>query len=222
VDERRGAEMIDLEDFSPLLEATDSEADPQERSEEYYRKQILRLQEEFQRELERVKKEAYAQGFKDGSRQAAQELQREYSQKLKEVEGEYRKRFESLKLNIDSIIQELQAELSAVKENFLKVLSDSLGQLLEYLFISRENAPFVKKKFEELLKEFEGEEVIRIEVGKTLYSFVKGEAVKLSPELGDNDFRIVFKDYSVEARVGEKLKVVRDELEREVKKAAGL
>jgi hypothetical protein len=222
MDEGRGTEMIELEDFSPLLKASESEDESRERSEEYYQKQILKLREEFQKELERVRKEAYAQGFKEGSRQAAQELQEEYARKLKEIEEEYLKRFESLKLNIDSIVQELRAGLSAVKENFIKALSDSLVELFEYLFISPENAPFVKEKLKELLEEFEGEEVVKIEVGKTLYSFLKGEAVKLSPELGDNDFKIVFKNYSVEARVEEKLKVIRDELEREIKKATTL
>ena len=105
-----------------------------------------------------------------------------------------------------------------VVRNFLKTVSDSLVEILEFLYISPENAPFVRKSLEELLSTFTSEELLSVEVGRELGKVFKGDKVSVNEELDENDFRLVFKEFTLESKLKDKLKLLREELEREIKK----
>jgi hypothetical protein len=77
----------------------------------------------------------------------------------------------------------------------------------------------VAQKVGELIKEFGGEELVRVEAGRNLVKALKGEEAELNPSLGENDFRLIFKEFSVESSFREKLNLLREEIEREIKKA---
>ena len=100
-----------------------------------------------------------------------------------------------------------------------RVILSSLEEVLEFLFINPKNSEFVAQKVGELIKEFGGEELVRVEAGRNLVKALKGEEAELNPSLGENDFRLIFKEFSVESSFREKLNLLREEIEREIKKA---
>ena len=91
--------------------------------------------------------------------------------------------------------------------------------MLEFLYIDPKNAEFVSKKIEEIIGEF-SEEVLTIELGEELFKFVDHKNKKKNPELGVNDFRINFDMFSIESRIKEKIQLIREEVERAVKKSS--
>lgn len=218
--------MIDLEDFSPFLEVNKKteakEKEGEERSleelEAFYREELLKLQEHYRREMEKAKEEAYRKGFREGVEKARSELETKMKSSLEEMEKSYNEKLSVLKKNLDSLVFQIEEKGNAVISDFLKSVSDSLMEILEFLYISPENAPFVKRSLEELLSTFSSEELLSVEVGKELGKLLTGEHVKVNEELGENDFRLTFKEFTLESKLKEKLNLLREELEREVKK----
>ena len=220
--------MIDLEDFSPFLEVDQKlETDNSERKndvnrikeiEAAYREELLRLQTKYKKELERVKEEAYRKGFQEGAEKTRLKLEEELKITVQKLESEYLDRLRRLEKNLNDLISQVEKKGEQVINNFLKSVSNSLVEILEFLYTSPENAPFVKEKLEELISSFTYEDLISVEVGRELGKVLKGENVTVNPELGDNDFRLNFKDFILESKVKDKLKLLREELEREIKK----
>jgi len=220
--------MIDLEDFSPFLEVNrKSEEEEGERGEKeksledleaLYREELLKLQKHYREEMERVKEEAYKKGFQEGLEKARLELESQMRSSLEEMEKAYNEKLSVLKKNLDLLVSQIEERGNRVISEFLRSVSDSLVEILEFLYISPENVPFVKKSLEELLSTFSTEELLSIEVGKELGKLLTGEYVKINEELGENDFRLTFKEFTLESKLKEKLNLLREELEREVKK----
>ena len=220
--------MIDLEDFSPFLEVNrKSEEEEGERGEKekcledleaLYREELLKLQKHYREEMERVKEEAYKKGFQEGLEKARLELESQMRSSLEEMEKAYNEKLSVLKKNLDLLVSQIEERGNRVISEFLRSVSDSLVEILEFLYISPENVPFVKKSLEELLSTFSTEELLSVEVGKELGKLLTGEYVKINEELGENDFRLTFKEFTLESKLKEKLNLLREELEREVKK----
>ena len=218
--------MIDLEDFSSFLEVEkkreESGGEKRERSveevEAVYREELLRLQARFKAEVERVREEAYREGFQAGVEKTREELEEKLKTSVEQLRKEYEEKLSRLEQNLDSLLKQLDEAGQEVVRNFLKTVSDSLVEILEFLYISPENASFVKKSLEELLSTFTSEELISVEVGRELGKVLKGSNVKVNEELGENDFRLIFKEFTLETKLKEKLKLLREELEREIKK----
>jgi flagellar biosynthesis/type III secretory pathway protein FliH len=220
--------VVELEDFTPLLEPEKEKEKRREKGESLtveevesvYRKKILELQRRHSLELEEVKKTAYEEGFKSGYEKARREVVVEYEKKLEEMEARYREELNSLKLNLDAFQKELERKKKEVLKKIESLFISYIIEILEFLYISPDNSSFVAEKVREILKEFLEEELIEIEVGKNLASFLEAESVKVSNSLGDNDFKISFKDFSIESRLKEKLALLREEIEREIKKSS--
>lgn len=220
--------MIDLEDFSPFLEVNrKSEEEEGERGEKeksledleaLYREELLKLQKRYREEMERVKEEAYKKGFQEGLEKARLELESQMRSSLEEMEKAYNEKLSVLKKNLDLLVSQIEERGNRAISEFLRSVSDSLVEILEFLYISPENVPFVKKSLEELLSTFSTEELLSVEVGKELGKLLTGEHVKINEELGENDFRLTFKEFTLESKLKEKLNLLREELEREVKK----
>jgi len=222
--------MIDLDDFSHFLEVKkrierdgeDEEVDKREQSieeiEKLYREEIFKLQEHYKRELEKVREEAYRKGFQEGVEKARSELEEQMRASLSELEKEYKEKLSALRQSLDLLTSQFEEKGNRIVSKFLKSVSDSLVEILEFLYISPENAPFVKRSLEELLSTFSSEELISVEVGKELGKLLTGENVKVNERLGDNDFRLTFQEFTLESKLKEKLNLLREEFEREVKK----
>ena len=220
--------MIELEDFTPLLNPEEEKRRKQEEGrklsveeiESIYREKLLKLQRKHSLELEEAKRKGYEEGFRSGYEKAKGEIIVEYEKKLKELEVRYREELNSLKLNLDAFQKELEKKGKEILKRLESLFVSYVAEILEFLIISPANSSFVAEKVKDILKEFPGEELLQIEVGKKLAPFLESEKVKVSDALGDNDFKISFKDFSIESRLKEKLALLREEIEREIKKSS--
>jgi len=213
--------MVDLEDFSPFVELKREERpekNPLEELEERYRQEILKLQASFRQEIERVREEAFRKGFEEGYQKGVEELGRKLKEREEALKKEFEKRLGKIKLNTDSLLREIESEKEKRLRRVEEAIVGSITEIFEFLYLNPSNAPFLREKISELIEEFRGEEVVEIEAGEKLALALEGERVKVSPELGDYDFRIVFKDFAVESNFKEKLNLLREEIEREIKK----
>ncbi len=215
--------MINLEDFSSFLNLEEGKKEKGleedlEKIKATYRNKILKLQADFQIKIEKAKEEAYKQGIEEGFKKAKEELEKEFKKSLEENRKRYEEELKTLKTNIDSLIRQIQERGNNLAVKFLQSISDSLVEILEFLYISPENAAYVKESLKDLLSSFNTEELISIEAGENLVKILEGKNVKINKDLGENDFRLIFRDFSLESRLKEKLNLLREELEREIKK----
>ena len=219
--------MIELEDFSSFIEvkkSTDEVSQSQEltlkRLEEKYRQEILKLQASFREELERVKEEAYKKGLEEGYAKGLREKEKDLINIQKRISGQFQSELNKLKVNVDLLIKNFKNEKEVVLEKIKSLILDSLVEIFEFLYLNPSNSSYLKEKINQIIEEFEKEELIAIEVGEKLAQVIEGERVKISSDIEDYDFRIIFKDFSVESNFKEKLNILREELEREIKKTS--
>ncbi|SMO56410.1 hypothetical protein SAMN06269117_11110 [Balnearium lithotrophicum] len=224
--------MINLDDFSVFfLEKKDVNKKEEERNIEkeledlrlHYQNEILLLKKKYEENLEKIKEEYYQRGFHEGMRSKENELRKYFTQELERIaqekEAEISKFMEYLKQNLVKFEEHN-------KETILKLLNslvDSLSEIFEYLYISKDNLSFLEKKIKELIKTFEDEKFLYLEAGKKLYDFLeKSELsklnIKLNQSLWDYDFKLNFKDFEIESKFSEKMKILKDEFEKEIKK----
>ncbi|RUM44750.1 MAG: hypothetical protein DSY35_01650, partial [Desulfurobacterium sp.] len=160
--------ILELEDFTPLLEPEEEKEKRQEKGktltveevESIYKEKILELQKKHTLELERVKKEAYKEGFSSGYERAKEEVLKHYEEKFKELEARYRKELSSLKLNLGAFREELRKKEKEVLKRLESLFLSSLVEILEFLYVSPANSPFVAEKIKEILMEFPDEELL--------------------------------------------------------------
>ena len=218
--------MIELEDFSAFIEVKrereegSEEREPLKELEERYRREILKLQASFKEEIERVREEAYKKGFEEGYSKGLKEKEEELKRREQELMQEFGSRLEALKLNVDSLVKSFEEEKRRRVEEVGRALLDSLFEILEFLYLNPSNVPYIKEKISQIAEEFSQEELIGVEAGEKLAQALEGEKVRVNPELGDYDFRVLFKDFAVESNFEEKLNLLREEVEREVKKTS--
>jgi len=219
--------MLELEDFSYFIEdkkSTDEVSQSQElnlkKLEEKYRQEILKLQTSFKEELKRAKEEAYKKGFEEGYAKGLKEKEKDLVDIQKKMSEQFQSELNKLKVNIDSLMENFKSEKQATLERIKSLIFDSLIEIFEFLYLNPSNSSYLKEKVNQIIEEFEKEELVAIEVGKKLAQVIEGKRVKVSPNVGDYDFRIVFKDFSVESNFKEKLNILREELEREIKKTS--
>ncbi|RKQ63252.1 hypothetical protein C7457_0115 [Thermovibrio guaymasensis] len=220
--------MLDLEDFSSFIEVKKSSDEvPQQsqeltlkRLEEKYRQEILKLQASFKKELQRVKEEAYKNGFEEGYAKGLKEKEKDLIDMQRRISEQFQSELKKLKVNLDSLIEGFKNEKEGVLEKIKGLILDSLLEIFEFLYLNPSNSSYLRKKIDQILEEFEKEELVSIEVGEKLAQVLEGERVKVSSDIGAYDFRIVFKDFFVESNFKEKLNILREELEREIKKTS--
>jgi len=214
--------MVELQDLTPFLKVKERLEEKRERApsrEEELKREVERLKKAFREEIETARREAYQRGLQEGYKRAKEEFERELKRREEELRKEFERELSSLKVSIDSIVKKLEEEGRRRLNKTAELFLDSLTEILEFLFISPNNGEYLKERIYQLIEEFSEQELLTVEVGKGLGEFIGGENVKLNPKLDDNDFRIVFKDFTVESNFKEKLTLLREEVEREVKEA---
>ncbi|MEO2068757.1 MAG: hypothetical protein ABGX27_04520 [Desulfurobacteriaceae bacterium] len=218
--------MIDLEDFSSILESKKEKEEKDkekkltpEEIEKIYQMKFLELQREWELKLKETKKIFFEEGFKAGYEEGKNEAEKEYKKKVEDLQKDFSQRLQSLKLGLGNLEKAVNEKSQEVLKKIETLLLSSIEEILKFLYIDPKNAPYVANVIKDLLKEFQDEKLIEIEVGKGLKDFIDGE-VKVAGDLADNDFRILFKDFSIEAKLKEKLNLLKDELEREIKKSS--
>ncbi len=216
--------MINLDDFSLFIQKLEErDEDPKKEIEKLklkFQQEIINLQRKYEAQIEEEKEKAFNEGFKEGVSVTEKKLTAEFEERIKRAVEEKNAELERINEEIERKIRKIELEVKEALKNLLNSILDNLSEILDYLYISEINKPYLERVIKELIRSFEGEEFLSIEAGNGLYEYLKnkGLAVKKDENLGSCDFRLKFKDFEIESIVSEKLKNLREELEKEIKK----
>ncbi len=214
--------MLDLEDFNNILSVKEQlkQDSTKEELEKKYIEEIQRLKQEYENKLKEETQKAYQQGYNDALQKADTVLRKEYEEKLQAILQEKDKEIENLLNNLKNLENSIKEKQKRYFESVREILVDSLAEILEFLYIDVDNYDRVIKAIENILLEFKEETKVEIQVSENLYPLLKDRFsfVKSNPELEHDDFIIDFGDFQIENRVKEKLKIIKDEIKREIKK----
>ncbi|MRI83762.1 MAG: hypothetical protein C6I00_05005 [Nitratiruptor sp.] len=221
---------LDLEDFSSLPQEEPNQKEQGSQEEE---QKLLQLQEECEqrvRQLEneykellgKVGKESYEQGFRDAQEKYQELLQQEIERISQEKEAEKEAALSQIQSSLHDVEEELQRRYREYLNKFTDIIVDSLGEILDFLYIDKRNSPIIQGAMEKLLEDFHNFLPLTIQVSPQLYHQLQekfsGVSIKENPELEEHDFIIEFHDFKIENRIKEKLGVIKDEIKRETKK----
>ncbi|OMH40348.1 hypothetical protein [Desulfurobacterium indicum] len=218
--------MLNLDDFSHLLTDTEKRNMSPEEIERIYIARMEELEKKYRQLLKKVEEEAFNRGYLKGKEDSDKEWQRK-------LEIERQRINEKIKQDAEALRREVKQFLSSVREGnvkftrkILEIVADSLDEIFRFLLISDDNLPFVKEKVEEILEEFKSTStVISIETDESLADVLKdidGITIKINKDLESGNFIIKFEDFTVVHDVKEKLSLLREEIEREIKKSSSL
>ncbi len=212
---------LDIEDFAEVLSVKNKiQEETKEDIERKYIEEIQRLKKEFKETLEQEIKKAYESGFKEGYERANNELKREYQKQIEEIYKEKEEELLSVLNNLKGFENKLREKFENYLSSTRELIVDSVDEILELLYIDKNSKDSIVKAIDSIITEFKESKEIEVVVGKQLYELLKDNFpnVKLDPSLEENDFVVSFGDFQIENRLKEKLKIIKDEIKREIKK----
>ncbi len=211
---------MNLEDFSHLLAfRKPKEIEQKDEIKEIYEKKLKDIQREFESRLQAEIQKAFEKGLTEGKEKARKEFEKE----IDELKEKYEKLITEKDIDIEKFISEFRTKLKNNIFTVKEVILNALNEMLEFLYISKENAKYIKDIIEEIVDEFKEEFQIEIEVGENLKSFIKESdkvKVRVDTNLNPSDFRIKFSNFTVESNFKDKMRILREEIEREIKKSS--
>ncbi|MRJ02207.1 MAG: hypothetical protein GXO19_04060 [Epsilonproteobacteria bacterium] len=223
---------LELDDFSTLHKVREGEEQKEEgkgenneellKLQEAYEKRIEELEREYKELLSKVGKESYEQGYRDAEKRYEELLKEEIERIVEQKEAEKEAAIEQVRSTMLNIEDELRRHYREYLGRFTDIVVDSIGEILDFLYIDKSNVPIVEEAIEKLLSDFKSFMPFGIIVSPELYEETREKfsdlPVKVDPELHGNDFVIEFHDFKIENKVSEKLPVIKDEIKRETKK----
>jgi flagellar biosynthesis/type III secretory pathway protein FliH len=211
---------MNLEDFSHLLAfRKPKEIEQEDEIKEIYEKKLKDIKREFESRLQAEIQKAFEKGLTEGKEKARKEFEKE----IDELKEKYEKLITEKDIDIEKFISEFRTKLKNNIFTVKEVILNALNEMLEFLYISKENAKYIKDIIEEIVDEFKEESQIEIEVGENLKSFIKESdkvKVRVDTNLNPSDFRIKFSNFTVESNFKDKMRILREEIEREIKKSS--
>ncbi len=221
---------LELDDFSTLnrFEKKQEKGEEQEKGqdteelERFYQEKIAQLENQYKELLTKVSKESYEQGFADASSKFQKEMEEKITQIRQEFTLQKQRELEELKEHYINFEEEFNQKYTLYLSKFTDIVVDSMGEVLEFLFVDKANTETVKRALDKLLEDFSNYLPLSIQVNRHLYKDIKEKftnvEVKKNEELKNNEFIIEFHDFKIENRIKEKLSVIKDEIKRETKK----
>jgi len=228
--------QLNIDDFKALEEKKLLKEEKTENSEidvslkeleRKYIEKIQSLENTYKKLIEEERKKAFEEGYK----KAKSELEKQYKQKLEE---EIKKALEAqkteLKNKLNSEKKEIETFLKSLKDTYIKkidfideLILSSLEEILYYMYIDPSNYEFLAKEIKRIIIQLKNSSNIKLFVSPSLEKFVKDLEIEnlfieIDEKLKNGDFIIEFDHVQIEANFKEKVKILKDEIKREIKK----
>ncbi len=220
---------LNLEDFSEN-QKLDTQSVSKEEIEKFYQEQIRKLKEELKKKIEEAYKKGQEEGFIRGKKETEkvlkEQFQKELTQLLKKQEEEIVNQFEK-KLNdafslIEGIKEKYTQHIQFIDELILSVIEE----IMEYLYINPENAEYVAKEIKGIIEDLKSAPEMVVEVSPQVKSYLEEAGINIkiieNKQLEGGDFTIKVENVQFENRFKEKVKILKDEIKREIKKNSPL
>ncbi|WP_456425946.1 hypothetical protein [Desulfurobacterium sp.] len=218
--------MLNLDDFSHLLSGSERKNMSPEEVERIYIARIEELEKKYRKILKKTEEEAFKKGYEKGREDARQEWEQRFEIEKRKIDDVVKREVENLKREVKRFVGSMREEKVKFTRKILEIVADSLEEIFRFLLISDDNLPFIKEKIEEILEEFKSTStVISIEADERLGAVLKdinGITVKINKELEPGNFVIKFEDFTVVHDIKEKFSLLREEIEREIKKSSSV
>jgi len=221
---------LNIEDFGSPLKKPNADGMSKEEIEKYYQNQIKKIKQEYEKKL----KEEYEKGFKEGYRKGNEEttekltvqFEEKLKEKLEEKEKQLNSELEGLKKQIIDLLTEIHRRYAEHVQFTDELILSVLEEVMEYLYISPSNIKFISEEIEKIVDDLKTAPTITVEVSPQLKDFIGdiGENVRVveKKDLQDGDFVVKIENVQFESRFKEKMKIVKDEIKREIKKNSPL
>ena len=210
---------LNLNDFEELI-SLDSKEKSKEEIEKFYIEKIAKQKKEFEEKIENIKNEYFQKGFVEGSQKKEKELSVKIENIKNDLTSKHKEEVEKLK----KIYKDIENALILKNRDYLEKLStvfvDNLGEMFRFLYIQDSNIKEIKNELHKILDEFKEESPLVIRVSENLYKNIKDEFgnIKVDDKLKDKDFVVEFLDFKIESKIREKIELLKDEIQREIKK----
>lgn len=225
MDKRRGQMRLDLSDFGELQKFREKDSEKKrektkEDVERFYQAEIERLKKEFHLKEENIKKEYFQKGYIEGSKNKEEELKNRFEKVKNELISKHKNDIENLKNIYQNIEKNLVVKNREYLEKVGSIFLEGLADIFKFLYIQESNTDKIKKSISQILDEFKEETPLIVKVSKELYEDMKGEFdnIKIDNSLKNKDFTIEFSKFKIESKIEEKIKILKDEIKREIKK----
>lgn len=212
-----------LEDFSKKEEDT-QQTDTQR---EYIDK-IADLEREIRNLktiLEEEKKIAFEEGYRKGIEDGFEKSKEEFEKKLIELEDRAKKQtkdtLEQYLSKIDENLDYIKKKYKSLLDGTIEIISDSIEEIIEFLYIENKFSELVIHQISSLVEEFYEYPQPVIRVSNDILAEIfrkKGFEVLVDERLNGLDFVIDFKEFKIESKIEEKIRIIKDEIKREIKK----
>lgn len=212
-----------LEDFSKKEEDT-QQTDTQR---EYIDK-IADLEREIRNLktiLEEEKKIAFEEGYRKGIEDGFEKSKEEFEKKLIELEDRAKKQtkdtLEQYLSKIDENLDYIKKKYKSLLDGTIEIISDSIEEIIEFLYIENKFSELVIHQISSLVEEFYEYPQPVIRVSNDILAEIfrkKGFEVLVDEHLNGLDFVIDFKEFKIESKIEEKIRIIKDEIKREIKK----
>ncbi|SNR76464.1 hypothetical protein [Desulfurobacterium atlanticum] len=217
--------MLNLDDFSTLFISNfDDKTRQSEDVEKLYEKKLEELKKYYESRLKEEREKAFKHGYESGRREAEEFYKKVLQSEKRNYEDNLKKEIDLLKREFKQLAFSLKEENIKLGRRILEAVSESLEEIFEFLFIQDSNLSYLKEKLQEVIDDFKMEsEPVSIEVSEKFAEILKdveGLTVKVNENIKDGDFVVRFKDFSVVHDLREKLALLREEIEREIKKSS--
>jgi vacuolar-type H+-ATPase subunit E/Vma4 len=179
------------------------------------------------KQIEIEKENAYKKGFEDATKSLEEKYKNILEQKIKEIEASFNDKYDAEIKQAEDTIEKIQNALKQHYQIYLakisEIISDSIAEILEFLYIHEKDPKEVAEKINEILEELREFKVLKIKISKDqnlelLQKFLSSVSLEIDENLKGNDFIIEFDNGKIENKFREKIEIVKDEIKREIKK----
>ncbi len=230
---------LNIEDFSDIYfkvkeknieetkPDTENESISVEEVEKYYLEKIRLLEEKYQKQIEEERKKAFEEGYK----KAKEELEEGFKERLeatlndaiKEKEEEINKKLKEKNKEISKILNQLKEKYMQKIDFIEELIISSLEEILNYLYLHPSNREILEKEIRDIIRQIKNSYSIKITISPYLKEYFKDVdkneiEVEIDENLSKNDFIIEFDHVQIESNFKEKVKILKDEIKREIKK----
>jgi len=220
---------LNLTDFAQLKNISENLGE-KENNDNLLEKEIEILKNQINQLLKQIeieKENAYKKGFEDAAKSLEEKYKNILEQKIKEIEVSFNDKCSAEVKQAKDAIEKIQSSLKQHYQTYLskisEIISDSIAEILEFLYIYEKNPEKVAEKINETLEELREFKVLKIKISKDqnlelLQKFLSHISLEIDEKLEGNDFIIEFDNGKIENKFREKIEIVKDEIKREIKK----
>jgi len=216
------------EDFEKKLnEPENKEEISLEKVEEFYKNKIKQLEEKYLAEIEKEREKAYKEGFEKGKKESEEKfkkiLKQELEKAISEKEEEYLKTLDRLNSEIKNAVTKLKEAYKKRIDYIDELILSALEEILYYMYIDESNLDFLSREIKKLIYQIKNSSTIKLTIPPSMADLLKDIniediEIEIDDKLPKGDFIIEFDDVQLETNFQEKIKILRDEIKREIKK----